>query len=72
MSEDQCTSGHLAFLSGQLADKNSIINAISDALMVLDPKTYQILDVNQSFLKTYGLSGEEVLAPLPGVLVTVL
>jgi PAS domain S-box-containing protein len=58
---EQCTNGRLEFVSRQLEDKNSIINSISDALMVLDSKTYEILDVNKSFLEIYGLSEDHVL-----------
>lgn len=58
---EQCINGRLEFLSRQLEEKNSIINSISDALMVLDSKTYEILDVNKSFLEMYGLSEDQVL-----------
>ena len=53
MAVEQCTNGRLEFVSNQLEFKNSIINGISDALMVLDLKTYEILDVNKSFLEMY-------------------
>jgi PAS domain S-box-containing protein len=45
----------------RLQDKESIIDGISDALMLLDAKNYRILDVNQAFLKSYRLSYEDVL-----------
>jgi PAS domain S-box-containing protein len=58
---EQCTNGRLDFLVRQLEDRNSIINGISDALMVLDSKTYEILYVNKSFLRIYGLNENHVL-----------
>jgi PAS domain S-box-containing protein len=58
---EQCTNERLEFVSKQLEEKNSIINSISDALMVLDSKTYEILDVNKSFLEFYGLGEDQVL-----------
>ena len=61
MAVEQCTNGRLEFVSNQLEFKNSIINGISDALMVLDLKTYEILDVNKSFLEMYGLGEDKVL-----------
>jgi PAS domain-containing protein len=45
----------------RLEDKESIINGISDAIMLLNAKNYKILDVNHSFLKSYGLSYDQVL-----------
>ena len=48
-------------LRRQLEQKDSIINAISDALMLLDVKTYEILDVNKAFLNAYNASREQVL-----------
>jgi len=42
VADEQCTNGRLDFMVRQLEDKNSIINGISDALMVLDPKTYEL------------------------------
>lgn len=61
VSTEQYTNGRLHFMVKQLEDRNSIINGISDALIVLDPKTYQILDVNESFLRIYGLNEDQVL-----------
>ena len=49
------------WLYRQLMEKESIINSISEPLMVLDTRTYQILDVNQAFLKSYKISENEVL-----------
>ncbi|MGD2124947.1 MAG: PAS domain-containing protein [Desulfobacteraceae bacterium] len=48
-------------LEAQLRVKDAIINGISDALMLLDAKTYKILEVNQAFLDCYGLSRDQVL-----------
>lgn len=45
----------------RLQDKESMIDGISDALMLLDAKSYRILDVNQAFLNSYRLSYEDVL-----------
>lgn len=58
---DQCKNGPWDFVIRQLEDKTSIINGISDALMVLDANSYEILDVNQSFLDIYDISEENVL-----------
>ena len=49
------------WLSRQLEQKESIINGISDALMLIDAKTHQILDVNQAFLDLYQVSPEQVI-----------
>jgi PAS domain S-box-containing protein len=48
-------------LRQQLEEKEAILNGISDALMVLDAGTYRILEVNQAFLNSYGLTRAEVL-----------
>jgi PAS domain S-box-containing protein len=45
----------LELLVDRLEDKESIINAISDAVMVLDTKNYTILEANQAFLNSYNL-----------------
>lgn len=44
-----------------LETKDSIINGISDALMLLDARTYEILDVNKAFLNLYKVSYEQVI-----------
>lgn len=44
-----------------LETKESIINGISDALMLMDARTYEILDVNQAFLNLYKVSYEQVI-----------
>ena len=49
------------WLYQQLLEKDSIINAISDPIMLLDTRTYQILEVNQAFLGSYGVSRDRVL-----------
>jgi two-component system NtrC family sensor kinase len=40
--------------------KEAIIDGISDALMLLDAKTFEILEVNRAFLASYGLTREQV------------
>ena len=45
----------------RLEDKESIINGISDALMVLDAKTYKIREVNNSFLNIYKTTFDQVI-----------
>lgn len=47
-------------LAQQLFEKEAIINGISDTLVLLDAKTYRILDVNKAFLHAYGLSRDQV------------
>lgn len=49
------------WLAEQLRVKDAIVNGISDALMLLDAKTYEILEVNKAFLDSYGLSRGDVL-----------
>ena len=61
MFEKQDINPRLTWLHQQLAEKESIINGISDAIMLLDAKTYEILDVNNAFLNTYRLSRDQVL-----------
>ena len=61
MPEKDPKSTENDWLYQQLEEKESIINSISDPLMVLDTKTYQILDVNQAFLKSYKTKEDEVL-----------
>ncbi len=51
----------LELIFQHLETKESIINGISDALMLLDAKTYEILDVNQAFLNLYKVSYEQVI-----------
>lgn len=48
-------------LSQRLQEKEAIINGISDSLILLDAKTYRILDVNQAFLSSYKVTREQVL-----------
>lgn len=47
-------------LPEQLRIKEAIIDGISDILMFLDAATCEILEVNQAFINSYGLSREEV------------
>jgi len=49
------------WLYQQLAEKESIINGISDPLMVLDTRNYQILNVNEAFLSSYKITSDEAL-----------
>jgi two-component system NtrC family sensor kinase len=48
-------------LSEQLEMKEAIINGISDALMLLDTRTHEILAVNRAFLEFYGSTSDQVL-----------
>ncbi|MBU1903865.1 MAG: PAS domain S-box protein [Proteobacteria bacterium] len=61
MSKDGNPIGREQWLSQQLEEKEAIIDGISDILMVLGVRTYKILDVNEAFIKSYGLSRQEVL-----------
>jgi len=61
MSEGQESDGRLEWLHRQLKEKESIINGISDALMLLEAYTYTILDVNRAFLSLYRVSRDEVI-----------
>ena len=56
VSNERYTNCRLHFMAKQLGDNDTITDDISDALMVLDPETYQILGVNRPFLKI-GLFG---------------
>ena len=49
------------WLYQQLAEKDSIINGISEPMMVLDTRTYKILNINEAFLSSYKLQQDEVL-----------
>jgi PAS domain S-box-containing protein len=60
MSKGENQTERAKSLAQQLLEKETIINGISDSLMLLDAKTYKILDVNQSFLHAYGLSRDQV------------
>lgn len=51
----------LELLFNRIQDKDSIINGISDAIMLLDTKTYKILEVNRAFLDTYRTSLDQIL-----------
>lgn len=52
-------SDYADLLAEQLRIKEAIIDGISDALMLLDAKTFEILEVNSAFLASYGLSREK-------------
>jgi PAS domain S-box-containing protein len=61
MSKGEDKTERAKSLAQQLLEKETIINGISDTLMLLDAKTYEILDVNQSFLHAYGLRRDQVI-----------
>ena len=61
MSESQVTNWRLDWLYRQLEEKESIINGISDGLMLLDAENYEILDVNQAFLNLYKVNRDQVI-----------
>ena len=61
MSLNQSQNTKLEWLQWQLSEKKSILNGISDAIMLLDAKNYTILDVNKAFLHIYKTSREQVL-----------
>ena len=58
---DKQGKASLEMIFQQLETKESIINGISDALMMVDARTYEILDVNQAFLSLYKVSYEQVI-----------
>ena len=47
-------------LRRRIEEQEAIIHGISDALMLLDARTYEVLEVNRAFLDSYGLSRNEV------------
>ena len=61
MSENHNRACSPDWLYEELQEKESIINGISDALMLLDAENYEILDVNQAFLNLYKLSRDQVI-----------
>ena len=65
LADKECVPGartpEVDWLWQQLSEKDSIINGISDPIMLLDTRTYQILEVNQAFLGSYGVSRDQVL-----------
>lgn len=61
MSTGENKTEGLESLARQLLEKEAIINGISDTLVLLDAKTYKILDANKAFLYAYGLSRDQVL-----------
>jgi PAS domain-containing protein len=61
MSEGQATKWNLEWIYQQLKEKESIINGISDALMLLDAYSYEILHINQAFLNLYKVSCDQVI-----------
>ena len=60
MSESVEKLDQVKLLAEQLRIKEAIIEGISDALMLLDAKTFEILEVNSAFLASYGLTREQV------------
>lgn len=61
MSENHDRACSPDWLYEQLQEKESIINGISDALMVLNAENYEILDVNQAFLDLYKVNRDQVI-----------
>lgn len=61
MSDERRNNSSLLWLQQQLSGKETIINGISDVIMLLDAKTYQILDVNKAFLDLYRVRSGQVL-----------
>jgi PAS domain S-box-containing protein len=61
MSESHVTHWSLDWLYQQLEEKESIINGISDALMLLDAHSYEIRQVNRAFLNLYKVSRDQVI-----------
>ncbi len=61
MSAGKDRTGRVEWLAQQLKEKEAILDGISDTLMLLDTGSYEILEVNQAFLNSYGLCREEVL-----------
>ena len=61
MSEGKDTTGRVELLAQQLKEKEAILDGISDTLMLLDARTYEILEVNQAFLNAYEVNREGVL-----------
>jgi signal transduction histidine kinase len=62
MDEGKAISLSRAWEKQQIDEKASILNGISDAIMLLDAKTYEILDVNQAFLDLYMVGRDYVRA----------
>lgn len=60
MHEDKEINLSRAWAQQQLEEKASILNGISDAIMLLDAGTYEILDINQAFLDLYMVKREYV------------
>jgi PAS domain S-box-containing protein len=60
VSKTQGSHGKLDKVYDHLKVKEIIVNGISDALMLLDARTFEILDVNQAFLKIYKVSQNQV------------
>ena len=61
MSRNPDQNPKLDWLHWQLSEKKSILNGISDAIMLLDAKNYEILDVNNAFLEIYKTRRDQVL-----------
>jgi nitrogen-specific signal transduction histidine kinase len=61
MSENHNRACSPDWLYEQLQEKESIINGISDSLMLLDAENYEILDVNQAFLNLYKVTRDQVI-----------
>lgn len=55
---EDCLS--LELLVDRMENKDAIVNGISDAIMLLDTKTYKIVDINDAFLNSYRLQLDQV------------
>ena len=60
MYEDKQRNLPGAWAQQELEEKAAIINGISDAIMLLDVNTYEILDVNQAFLDQYRVNRDQI------------
>jgi PAS domain S-box-containing protein len=60
-SESLTLSASSDRLAHLLAEKEVIINGISDALMLLDARTYRIVDANRAFFEAYHLTRDQVI-----------
>jgi len=61
MPEGKNRNNSAEWLALQLKEKETIIDGISDVLMLLEARTFKILEVNQAFLNSYGMSRDEAI-----------
>ena len=59
--EDWGSTNLLSECVQKLEEKETVLDGISDVLMLLDARTYEIVDVNKAFLNLYGRTREEVI-----------